>query len=223
MLSYPQYCRFRSLQRRILEGARAPGLQDPHLLALGGVRAPPSTRLMYCRDTFSHPALESSAEFSWQLRESGPMSAPRVRSGGFIAFLLCFGSAGCPSLSLRGRPRKRRGQDDRDSPTSSQSESWIDRMKVGFFFALGRFFRGSALTSPPRPQENVMGSVEVGCEGGWLPHPEEQLFLDQLFAFMDKQGSPIHKVPHLGFKKSRCHRQEPPEVESAPLESWTEA
>lgn len=49
-----------------------------------------------------------------------------------------------------------------------------------------------------------MGSVEAGCEGSWLPHPEEQLFLDQLFAFMERQGSPIHKVPNLGFKKSMC-------------------
>ncbi|TNM84406.1 hypothetical protein fugu_008584 [Takifugu bimaculatus] len=152
VLSYPQYCRFRSLQRRILDSARGPGLQDPHLLALGGIKALPNTRLMYCRDTFSHPALESSTEFSWQFR--------------------------CPSLSLRGRPRKRRGPDDKESPTCTQSESWIERMK-----------------------ENVMGSVEAGCEGGWLPHPEEQLFLDQLYAFMDRQGSPIHKVPHLGFKK----------------------
>lgn len=47
-----------------------------------------------------------------------------------------------------------------------------------------------------------MGSVEVGCEGSWLPHPEEQLFLDQLYAFMERSGSPIHKVPNLGFKKS---------------------
>lgn len=54
-----------------------------------------------------------------------------------------------------------------------------------------------------------MGSVEAGCEGGWLPHPEEQLFLDQLYSFMDRQGSPIHKVPHLGFKKSRCRSQKP--------------
>ncbi|XP_073335235.1 uncharacterized protein [Pagrus major] len=152
VLSYPQYCRFRSLQRRIQDGARGPGLQDPHLLALGAIKALPSTRLMYCRDTFSHPTLESSASFSWQFR--------------------------CPSLSLRGRPRKRRGRDGKDSPNSSQSESWIEKMK-----------------------ENVMGSVEVGCEGSWLPHPEEQLFLDQLFAFMERQGSPIHKVPNLGFKK----------------------
>ncbi|XP_070699785.1 AT-rich interactive domain-containing protein 5B [Pempheris klunzingeri] len=152
VLSYPQYCRFRSLQRRIQDGARGAGLQDPHLLALGGIKALPNTRLMYCRDTFNHPTLENNACFSWQFR--------------------------CPSLSLRGRPRKRRGRDGKDSPTSSQSESWIERMK-----------------------ENVMGSVEVGCEGSWLPHPEEQLFLDQLFSYMDRHGSPIHKVPNLGFKK----------------------
>lgn len=81
VLSYPQYCRFRSLQRRILERARAPGLQDPHLLALGGVRALPTTRLMYCRDTFSHPALENSAEFSWQLSESAPVGGRRSQRG----------------------------------------------------------------------------------------------------------------------------------------------
>ncbi|XP_054902706.1 AT-rich interactive domain-containing protein 5B [Poeciliopsis prolifica] len=152
VLSYPQYCRFRSLQRRIQDGARGPKLQDPYLLALGAIKVLPNVRVMYCRDTFNHPTLESSACFSWQFR--------------------------CPSLSLRGRPRKRKGRDSKDSPTSGQPESWIEKMK-----------------------ENVMGSVEVGCEGSWLPHPEEQLFLDQLFVFMERHGSPIHKVPNLGFKK----------------------
>uniref|UniRef100_A0A087XW59 Zgc:77151 n=1 Tax=Poecilia formosa TaxID=48698 RepID=A0A087XW59_POEFO len=152
VLSYPQYCRFRSLQRRIQDGARGPALQDTYLLALGAIKVLPNVRVMYCRDTFNHPTLESSACFSWQFR--------------------------CPSLSLRGRPRKRKGRDSKDSPTSGQPESWIEKMK-----------------------ENVMGSVEVGCEGSWLPHPEEQLFLDQLFVFMERHGSPIHKVPNLGFKK----------------------
>lgn len=69
VLSYPQYCRFRSLQRRVQDGARGLGLQDPHLLALGAIRVLPSTRLMYCRDTFNHPTLETSASFSWQFSE----------------------------------------------------------------------------------------------------------------------------------------------------------
>lgn len=69
VLSYPQYCRYRSLQRRIQEGARSPAIQDRHMLALGGVKAPPTTRMMYCRDTFSHPTLECSSNFSWQFSE----------------------------------------------------------------------------------------------------------------------------------------------------------
>uniref|UniRef100_A0A667YDU5 Zgc:77151 n=1 Tax=Myripristis murdjan TaxID=586833 RepID=A0A667YDU5_9TELE len=70
VLSYPQYCRFRSLQRRIQDRAGGPGLQDPHLLALGGIRlALPNMRVMYCRDTFSHPTLESNSNFWWQFSE----------------------------------------------------------------------------------------------------------------------------------------------------------
>ena len=49
-----------------------------------------------------------------------------------------------------------------------------------------------------------MGSVDASPERAWLPHPEEQLFLDQLFGFMERFGRPINKVPNLGFKKSEC-------------------
>lgn len=141
VLSYPQYCRYRSLQRRIQEGARSQEIQDRHVLALGGVKAPPTTRLMYCRDTFSHPTLECSSNFSWQFSEcftSHTSEEFDISQSFFFGCLVRFGHisirclcpAGCPSLSLRGRPRKRRGRDGKDSPTSSQSETWIDKMKV---------------------------------------------------------------------------------------------
>ncbi|KAG1969959.1 AT-rich interactive domain-containing protein 5B [Pimephales promelas] len=152
VLSYPQYCRFRSLQSRVPDQAICPGLQDPHLLALGGIKAAlRNTRVLYCRDTFNHPTLDSNASILTQL--------------------------GCTSLSLKGRPRKRKGRDDQQN-NNHLSESWMERMK-----------------------ENVMGSVEMHWDGNWLPHPEEQLFLDQLFIFMERRGSPISKVPNLGFKK----------------------
>lgn len=51
-------------------------------------------------------------------------------------------------------------------------------------------------------QENVMSNVET-MAGSWLPHPEEKIFLDQLYLFMERRGSPICKVPNLGFKKSK--------------------
>lgn len=156
VLSYPQYCRFRSLHRRVPDQASCPDQQDPHLLALGGIKVTlQNTRVLYCRDTFHHPTLDSSASFMTQF--------------------------GCSSLSLKGRPRKRRGRDGNGSEQQNQnqlSESWMERMK-----------------------ENVMGSVEMQWDGNWLPHPEEQLFLDQLYLFMERRGSPISKVPNLGFKK----------------------
>ncbi|XP_021479302.2 AT-rich interactive domain-containing protein 5B [Oncorhynchus mykiss] len=156
VLSYPQYCRFRALQRRIQDEVGL-GLQNPHLLALGGIRvAQHNTQVLYCRDTFNHPTLDSNTSVWTQL--------------------------GCTSLSLKGRPRKRRGRPEgqkaMEPPALNQSESWIERMK-----------------------ENVMGSVEMHCEEGCLPHSDEQLFLDQLYCYMERCGSPISKVPNLGFKK----------------------
>ncbi|XP_056450872.1 uncharacterized protein zgc:77151 [Gadus chalcogrammus] len=155
VLSYPQYCRFRSLQRRLQDRPGVLGGADPRLLALGGLRvALSNTRVMFCRETFTHPSLDASSAL-W----------PHFR---------------CPSLSLRGRPRKKKQRDVKESPTltRSQSESWIDKMK-----------------------ENMMGSADTSPERAWLPHPEEQLFLDQLFVFMERFGRPINKVPNLGFKK----------------------
>lgn len=52
-------------------------------------------------------------------------------------------------------------------------------------------------------QDNGMSNVKM-MEGNWLPHPEEKIFLDQLYLFMERKGSPICKVPNLGFKKSEC-------------------
>ncbi|TRY91866.1 hypothetical protein DNTS_017709, partial [Danionella cerebrum] len=146
VLSYPQYCRFRSLRRRVPDQASCPDLQDPHLLALGGIKvALENTRVMYCRDTFHHPTLDNNPSILTQL--------------------------GCTSLSLKGRPRKRKGLDGMGSDHQNHlSESWMERMKMH-------------------------------CDGNWLPHPEEQLFLDQLYIFMERRGSRISKVPNLGFKK----------------------
>ncbi|XP_062393263.1 proline-rich protein 36 [Sardina pilchardus] len=155
VLSYPQYCRYRSMQKRVQELGGWRRLQDPHIKTLEEIRmVQQSARVLYCRDTFNHPTLHANACILTQL--------------------------GFSSIRLKGRPRKRRGRYPKvpEQPTSQQSESWMERMN-----------------------ENVLGSAELQWAGGWLHHPEEQLFLDQLFSFMERQGSPISKVPNLGFKK----------------------
>ncbi|MBN3280888.1 ARI5B protein, partial [Polyodon spathula] len=160
VLSYLQYCRFRSMHKRMQGVAHASSLKDPHLLALGGIRVTNhNTRILYCRDTFNHPTLESNTSIWTEF--------------------------GCTSLSMKGRPRKRKGREGRGAElgTPDQSEAWIERMK-----------------------DTVTGSVEEqqdwGALGGqWLPQPEEQHFLEQLYSFMRDRSTPICKVPHLGFKK----------------------
>ncbi|MEQ2167544.1 AT-rich interactive domain-containing protein 5B [Goodea atripinnis] len=57
VLSYPQYCRYRSVLARLREQPSSL-LIDHTVLALGGIAAlGGSTRILYCRDTFEHPAL----------------------------------------------------------------------------------------------------------------------------------------------------------------------
>lgn len=57
VLSYPQYCRYRSVLARLREQPSSL-LIDHTVLALGGIAAlGGNTRILYCRDTFEHPAL----------------------------------------------------------------------------------------------------------------------------------------------------------------------
>ncbi|GAA6071371.1 AT-rich interactive domain-containing protein 5B [Tachysurus ichikawai] len=57
VLSYPQYCRYRSIIARLRERP-ASLLTDQVVLALGGIATLTSnTQILYCRDTFEHPTL----------------------------------------------------------------------------------------------------------------------------------------------------------------------
>ncbi|KAJ8668144.1 hypothetical protein QAD02_009807 [Eretmocerus hayati] len=58
VLSYPRYCRYRALTRR-LEGSKASWLCSGVAAALGGFIANPGTRVLFCRDTFDYPDLET--------------------------------------------------------------------------------------------------------------------------------------------------------------------
>ncbi|XP_036403047.1 AT-rich interactive domain-containing protein 5B-like [Megalops cyprinoides] len=64
VLSYPQYCRYRSISARLREQPSSL-LTDPVILALGGTAClSGSTRILYCRETFEHPTLIHSHSIS---------------------------------------------------------------------------------------------------------------------------------------------------------------
>lgn len=58
VLSYPRYCRYRALLRR-LEGRESSWLCTSVAAAHGGFTALPGTRILFCRDTFDYPDLET--------------------------------------------------------------------------------------------------------------------------------------------------------------------
>ncbi|GCB68174.1 hypothetical protein scyTo_0005261 [Scyliorhinus torazame] len=57
ILSYPQYCRYRAIRKRI-QKVSADSVSEAQLLALGGILlVNQNTKILYCRETFEHPTL----------------------------------------------------------------------------------------------------------------------------------------------------------------------
>ena len=71
VLSYPQYCRYRSVLARLREQPSSLFI-DHTVLALGGIAAlGGSTKILYCRDTFEHPVLLQNESICDEFGECG--------------------------------------------------------------------------------------------------------------------------------------------------------
>ncbi|KAJ9598105.1 hypothetical protein L9F63_026790, partial [Diploptera punctata] len=58
VLSFPRYCRYRGIVKR-LEGVANKWLRNTLVIALGGFAVPcRNTRILFCKDTFDYPDLE---------------------------------------------------------------------------------------------------------------------------------------------------------------------
>ena len=58
ILNYTQYCRFRSMSKR-LEGCKDEYLKNVVVGAMGGyITLAPHTRVLFCRDMFEHPVIQ---------------------------------------------------------------------------------------------------------------------------------------------------------------------
>uniref|UniRef100_A0A224X7T3 Putative serine protease h6 n=1 Tax=Panstrongylus lignarius TaxID=156445 RepID=A0A224X7T3_9HEMI len=94
VLSYPRYCRYRGVIKRV-EGVEDKWLRTSLVVALGGITAPcKNTRILFCKDTFDYPDLEGHE-------------------------LLCNHLA----PKLKGRPRKRKKASMSPEASGSESES----------------------------------------------------------------------------------------------------
>lgn len=80
VLSYPQYCRYRSIIARLRERP-ASLLTDQVVLALGGIATLTSnTQILYCRDTFEHPTLLENDSICDEFGKQASLSDTRFKT-----------------------------------------------------------------------------------------------------------------------------------------------
>lgn len=88
VLSYPQYCRYRSMLKRIQDKPSSL-LTDQFALALGGIAmVSKNPQILYCRDTFDHPTLIENESICDEFGESCFVTCMKL----VRAYLLVFSS-----------------------------------------------------------------------------------------------------------------------------------
>ncbi|XP_059846084.1 AT-rich interactive domain-containing protein 5B-like isoform X2 [Hypanus sabinus] len=197
ILSYPQYCRYRAIRKRI-QKASARCVDEAQLLALGGILLMnQNTKILYCRETFEHPTLGNNMSIC---DEFAPRVLTRTSAGRVVRTrlqitarpqsltLLHYQLTGATDLKGRSRkkkPRITKGDESpsRESRQPSQSDAKEEKDKVeSENMAAGN---GQAY-QPDNPSELLSA---------------EQHFLKALHSFMCDRNTPIARIPHLGFKK----------------------
>ncbi|XP_056627921.1 AT-rich interactive domain-containing protein 5B [Triplophysa dalaica] len=176
VLSYPQYCRYRSVIARLRE--RPTSLLTDHVvLALGGIASlTNNTQILYCRDTFDHPTLVENDSVCDEF-------AP----------------------NLKGRPRKKRlsicqRRDSQGQSGAREHSSSLENkspVKVKVDSKPGVWKPRSASSSCKR----VTGEGKQRMETPEECHTDEQAFLVALYKYMKERKTPIERIPYLGFKQ----------------------
>ncbi|XP_046884993.1 AT-rich interactive domain-containing protein 5B-like [Hypomesus transpacificus] len=207
VLSYPQYCRYRSVLARLREQPSA--LQTDHtVLALGGIASlHGNTHILYCRDTFEHPTLLQNESVCDEF-------AP----------------------NLKGRPRKKKlsvsqrrdsqgqtqgSQGSLGSQNSSSPEKSPTKIKVNCKVSIPNIKitvakpKNNSICKKAPVEEKVKERMKEEKEeeekeekdekreeeSSKESDAEEQAFLEALYEYMKDRDSPIERIPFLGFKQ----------------------
>ncbi|XP_006915662.1 AT-rich interactive domain-containing protein 5B isoform X1 [Pteropus alecto] len=173
VLSYPQYCRYRSMLKRIQDKPSSI-LTDQFALALGGIAVvSKNPQILYCRDTFDHPTLIENESICDEF-------AP----------------------NLKGRPRKKKPCPQRrdsfsavkDSNNNSDGKT-IAKVKCEARSALTKPKNNHNNCKKVSNEEKPKVAIGEECRA------DEQAFLVALYKYMKERKTPIERIPYLGFKQ----------------------
>ncbi|XP_057607048.1 AT-rich interactive domain-containing protein 5B isoform X2 [Chionomys nivalis] len=174
VLSYPQYCRYRSMLKRIQDKPSSI-LTDQFALALGGIAmVSRNPQILYCRDTFDHPTLIENESICDEF-------AP----------------------NLKGRPRKKKTCPQRRDSFSGSKDSnnncdgkAISKVKGEARSALTKPKNNHSNCKKASNEEKPKLSIGEECRA------DEQAFLVALYKYMKERKTPIERIPYLGFKQT---------------------
>ncbi|KAM6183989.1 AT-rich interactive domain-containing protein 5B isoform 2-T2 [Erethizon dorsatum] len=173
VLSYPQYCRYRSMLKRIQDKPSSI-LTDQFALALGGIAVVSrNPQILYCRDTFDHPTLIENESICDEF-------AP----------------------NLKGRPRKKKLCPQRrdsfsgvkDSNNNSDGKA-VAKVKCEARSALAKPKNNHNNCKKVSNEEKPKLAIGEECRA------DEQAFLVALYKYMKERKTPIERIPYLGFKQ----------------------
>ncbi|XP_072279223.1 AT-rich interactive domain-containing protein 5B isoform X1 [Pyxicephalus adspersus] len=178
VLSYPQYCRYRSILKRI-QAKPSSVLADQFVQALGGIPIiNKNTKILYCRDTFDHPTLIDNESICDEF-------AP----------------------NLKGRPRKKKQcPQRRDSVNGVKDVSnicegkTVAKVKCEVKTSLPKAKAANGNCKKIPIEEKPKAPVEDGCKTEECK-ADEQAFLVALYKYMKERKTPIERIPYLGFKQ----------------------
>ncbi|XP_044012839.1 GATA zinc finger domain-containing protein 14-like isoform X2 [Aphidius gifuensis] len=206
VLSYSRYCRYRAMLRR-LEGREPAWLCSSVAAALGGFTALPGTRILFCRDTFDYPDLETHELLCNHLapklkgrprRKRKKRSVSPGESSNESEASVASTSVCSTSNSTYGKPCKttiigginRKTERKITGESSNESETSVASTSVC-----------STLNSSYRKPRKTKTSKIVRQTETEEPDIDEINFIENVTGFMNERGTPLGKMPLLGYKK----------------------
>ncbi|CAH1783849.1 unnamed protein product [Owenia fusiformis] len=171
IVSYSTYCRYKAVLKR-LEGCTDKWLTNAVVQAIGGITvSKPNTRILFCRQTF----------------ESEDIQGHKFR---------------CEHLApnLKGRPRKRKVKlkDGMDSDSASNDADYQQAVQNSLLTSMKEKLQESKEKPIEKQRPNGVSSNKTIKGNG--QEMNEQEFLVALHQFMRERGTPIERIPSLGFK-----------------------
>ncbi|XP_067908545.1 AT-rich interactive domain-containing protein 5B [Heterodontus francisci] len=175
VLSYPQYCRYRTMLKRI-QNRSSSWLVDQFVMALGGIAIlNGSTRILYCRDTFDHPTLIENESVCDEF-------AP----------------------NLKGRPRKKKSYSQKRDAQALNGLRDSNEDSDGKGNAKAKCEPKTTMAKPKNNNsncKNIAADEKSKVAAGEECRAEEQAFLVTLYKYMKERNTPIERIPYLGFKQ----------------------